>query len=727
MKRFNRVKKLYEQNILKDICKTADLRDKLLGNDPVKEEEPSEKEEEKYVEPKIPHRVKVDKPQLTLFPEKPIGTKEEPSKFTSGEVMGRICPVCGLKNFPVWKTECERCAKIYDRINKLIEYHGFTAEEAQKLVAKENRSFLGPTAIKQIYENKGEIDLPEEVEEIDFRDPRGLAGTPNFIKLKNILDTRFNIKKDRFGEPIFDEDGLPIPLDKIEKLHFSMDELTKKLLLDNKSFSNYIFDYNKNKPEKERIGPSFKLSDDLQIFHWLEIKPAFEERLKELREEILPQKHVERLHQKSDKIINRIKDAKREIKYWEEKQQDLKKAYSLLNKPMFDKFKTLQELRKFKINNKKRKNLENSIGKELDKYIEKATRFLDNKNAINSRIDKNKEELRETMDKLISFRNKIGKPIPEEVLTLSKVEEDEESLDMNQLKKDLLGKLSRTNILHFLLKESAKPYQTSLFGEEPSKEEEKRKREKREREEEQFKGFTEKELDIYTKEELEDLEEERTRFVPRKPTWFPPKEQEPRDFTKRVCPYCNKGEILEGSTICSKCKFPAEENPKYIVIETATKRFPTYSLVSIETNYKGKPQWASVRKISRITPDMSSKTEEERIELRKKGPMFNAPGALSNEFRTTPTGKRVHKQQARNAPPPWKKIPRSEFPKYKQTEAAYAHVTGEPLPEGTKAWNLKDVANVKEPDIKLPFVQGPTILPTSSTRLERIYIISKLD
>ncbi len=768
LKRFNRIKKLYNQNILEELLKTADSKEEevneLAKQLNIKDEPQKPTEKSKYVEPVVPHRID---PQLTLFPTAPAaGTEKDPKKYTPGEIMGRICPICGFKNFPVWIKQCERCARLYKRMDNLVEHEGFTKEEAVELVGKENRSFIGPTALKKIYESGGKVALPEEVKEITFRDRRGLAGTPNMLKLKNVLDTNFNVKKDQFGEPIFDKEGMPIPLERKDKTHFPMDELSKKMLLSNDVFLRYIDNYNEKNPDQKRVGPSYGLNDELQIFNWKDVKPAFTERMKELRTDIFPKKQIERLQQKAERLINRVEEIKKTIIFWESKKLKLKEDY-LEDRHMFKMFQELNKLRKFKIKNKRLKSLERTYGPQLDKYINDMTRLNAAIERSETHLDEERENMLSTKNEFIHQKQQMGQPIPEETLTLLNLEEAQEGLDTDQLAKQLMGeeKTSRMDMLHSLLKQSDEPFQLSMFD----------RLEKKRREKEFEESLKKTERGQQTREEL-DLQETKilnlmkiknmsreeatkiiedagSKFLPPKQPFFPPKERKQIEFSERECPYCSKKQIFEGAEHCSSCKFPVEEGKRYIVVKKKLwamakdkngniiinedtgkpkrRPIPFTSLVTVTLDNNGTPVSANVKKVTVISADMSAKTLEERTETYKKDPKINPPGPITRKKedfrRETESGDIIHKQQMRGCPPPWVNIPSSNFKDYKETETALAHIVGDSLPNSTEAWDLEEVANIKDPVDKRPFNQGPTLLPLGNSRLETIYKLSIID
>ena len=775
-KRSTLIKEIYEQCVLEDLYKKADLEEELLGGKPAKEpkkEEPYEDEDvdelarellgdeaipakskEKPRAPVVPHRI--PDPQQSLFPEAPRGTKEKPSQISSGEIMGRVCPVCGLKNFPAWIKECERCSKLYKKMRNLIEYNGYTEEEAIELVAKENKSFVGPTALKEIYERGGDIALPDEVEELEFTDRRGLSGTPNTLKLKKVLDTQFNIEKDQFDEPIFTTKGLPIPLDRKDRTHIEMNEIAKKLLLSDESFLEYIDRFNEGKSPKEQIGPAYKLNDDLQIFRWEDVKPALEDRIKELQEVIFPQQHIERLHKKIERHVERFVSLQKTAEYWKERQNDLRKEMRDRDKNLSNGIKNLFNLRKKEVDNKERASLENSFGKLLNEYITNMRRLKSLEELAESRAASEKQNEMEGKQQLVQYRKKIGKPVSEELLTLLGIEEAQEGLDIDELSKSLMGKESRIQLLNSILKLSAEPKQTSMLDLIEKQE----KKEKFERETDKEEAEYEKEIrqimknkGVSREEAAEEVPDADVRFTPPTHEFVPPKERELVGLSDRECPYCGEKKIFEGSDKCDNCKFPVDKNKRFIVVkrklwamikdkagnvvineETGKPKrrpIPFFSLVTVTLGFDGEPISASVKKVADVPVDMGAKTRKERESLYTNKPKINVPKSINmgeDEFRVNPdTGEKTHKQQVRGGPEPWVQIPVNKFDEYKETTAALAYITGEPLPDGTEAWDLKEVANVKGPMDKVPFRQLPTILPTGSTRLERIYALGLLD
>ena len=66
---------------------------------------------------------------------------------------------------------------------------------------------------------------------------------------------------------------MPTPLERKDRTHLDMNEISKKLLLSNDAFLGYIDDFNERK--SQQVGPAYKLNEDLQLFRWKDVKPAF--------------------------------------------------------------------------------------------------------------------------------------------------------------------------------------------------------------------------------------------------------------------------------------------------------------------------------------------------------------------------------------------------------------------------------------------------------------------
>jgi len=463
-------------------------------------------------------------------------------------------------------------------------------------------------------------------------------------------------------------------------------------------------------------------------------------------------------------------------KYWEDADAELdakikeekRQHYDKIPDYLANKFKELRKLRKFRINNKKRQELEKAFGEAFDKFLKELKDITDeskdDRERIKSlmdnaegRINFEKERIATTQNKLIEYRAAMGKPVPDvelETMGLNDLEKAEEGLDFetSELTDELLGKTSRIQQLHKLLKISAdQPYFPDFFKEKVRPELPKEivdpvekkienimKRRNVSREEAEKILENQKEdiiKDVMRKrrlsreEAIDFLEEQKEiareesgiEFKPRPTGFKEPEKKEELKFSDKICPYCGKKEIFEGSEICNFCKANIAENKRNIVVkrtmwiplkdengdpvineETGNiKRipFPIFSLVTL-TMENGEPKKAQVKKVTSISPNIGAKTLQERQELYKRKPRIRLPGPMTKnleDFRETSKGTTEHKQQSPNCPLPWEEVGIKDYEKCKEIDAAVAFVKGETLPNGTIAWELKDVIDIKEP------------------------------
>lgn len=194
---------------------------------------------------KMPHSPSEKNDQMSF--------KFNTKKYTPGMVIAKICPRCGYHNRPIYKKECERCKKLYDKLTQHI-----------KKRQEENPNFPESTAFREMA-TKYSLDLKEfdpETEEI--------IHTPTLEILKNIYETkgitplnkvyevndsqkkeledalwyRLNVEKDANGDIVYDEKGLPKQLDK--QKYYGTEELITKLHLTPEKFKDLINKYNEN-------------------------------------------------------------------------------------------------------------------------------------------------------------------------------------------------------------------------------------------------------------------------------------------------------------------------------------------------------------------------------------------------------------------------------------------------------------------------------------------------
>ena len=144
MNRIKQIKDILKQSLASEILVLANEEDEemakeLLGKEELKTEpkkvEPKKvepkfplKKEEPKKEPIIPHRE--ISPQLDIFNTETVGPK-----ITGGEVVGKVCDLCGRFNFPAWKKECGFCKKTYNYIRDLVDLKGMTPAQAIRLIA----------------------------------------------------------------------------------------------------------------------------------------------------------------------------------------------------------------------------------------------------------------------------------------------------------------------------------------------------------------------------------------------------------------------------------------------------------------------------------------------------------------------------------------------------------------------------------------------------------------
>jgi len=680
--RYDKIKKIYENKMFNDLYKKSDLEDELLGS---KEESDKELEDEligeddsdlasellgekskelkppQKMEPQVPHRLPPK--QIPLFPEEK-GTLQEPSKFTSGEIMGKVCLLCGHKNFPGYKTTCERCNRLYKQINRLIEDYGYTEDEAIEEVAQRSKSLVGPTTLRKIYQLEGNVPLPKELEELKFTDPRGLTGTPNVIKLKNLLENRFNVVKDKYGEPAFDEQGMPIPLPHKERRYFSLDELAQKLLLGKEEFLDRISSYNE-KLGKEVIKPAAKINENLQIFNWSKIAPVFKDRIKDLVSNIIPKRHMEKLQKRLEWNIKKLREAQDLKEYWTNAYERLYETVKDEKQEVFEKippymrkrFRELSLLRKNNIKNEKRNELEKAFGdqykafkKELEAITDESQEDREKiKNLIGltkSKIVNEQDRIKKTQEKMLEWSAALGKPISDvkiEGITPSDLEKEEDFSLESELGQELLGKSSRLNQLRRLFKLAVdQPFLPGLFEEPKKKEEEEEKTDPLEQKtlnlmerknvsrEEAEKELSEKRENIiksimekrrlnredaekYLNKRIEHAreikKEKETAFTPKFKEFEEPKEREELSFSEKICPYCEHREIFEGSEICNFCKANIAPNKKNLVVKRtmwALVRDKNGDIVINEET--GKPKRRPIPMFSLVTLTMKNDT-----------------------------------------------------------------------------------------------------------------------
>lgn len=267
--------------------------------------------------------------------------------------------------------------------------------------------------------------------------------------------------------------------------------------------------------------------------------------------------------------------------------------------------------------------------------------------------------------------------------------------------------------------------------------------------------------------EAKPLDIAKRRIIEEKP------EAAPTTFSERVCPHCGEKGFLEDSPICQKCTFQAPENMKQVVIEHVTfplildkegnpipkldeagnvmidargnimykkRQQKSYVLVQLQLDDANRPMWATARKVSALSRDVGAKTELERAQYfsstMAKQPKIRGPKPISKrpeDFRPLfvleqdetgelvkkPTGETEHRQKCKGCPDPWVKISPQNFDEYPPIETAVKFLKGEELPRNTRVWKFEDVFVGEEPE-RVKRAPGPTILPTGSSRFDKI-------
>jgi hypothetical protein len=196
---------------------------------------PSEPEEEIPEEEKIEMPSQLEKGQITwVETESGLGMLK---KYSPNSVLAKTCPVCNYQNRPIYVNECENCDKVFKRLKRYIaikkkQNKEFTPEMAFRDFAPRYK-YLGPQALKEIYETKGKTEL-KEVNEIPT--------TPR-KQLEDILWYRLNVEKDpRSGEPKLDKYGKPIPLE--NRKYFSTAEMTEALHISPEMLRSMVAEHN---------------------------------------------------------------------------------------------------------------------------------------------------------------------------------------------------------------------------------------------------------------------------------------------------------------------------------------------------------------------------------------------------------------------------------------------------------------------------------------------------
>jgi len=252
-------------------------------------------------------------------------------------------------------------------------------------------------------------------------------------------------------------------------------------------------------------------------------------------------------------------------------------------------------------------------------------------------------------------------------------------------------------------------------------------------------------------------------------------------YKEQECPFCKKNKIIKDSDRCTSCGFISVPNRKDVVVEKTQfklvydkdgnsipkldtdgnqmidihgnsifKKRPEkqYSLVSIQFDDLGQPKWAQARKVSATTPDIGTKTKEEKEKfyermgkenpkIREIKPLTKTPEdfrpiynwIIDEKTKTekkVDSGKKEHKQKCKGCPDPWVKVKPEQFSEFPVIEEAYKFIKGDKLNENTKAWLFQNIYQPKEEKIDKQKSFEPTILPIGSSRFEQILKLSKM-
>lgn len=456
----------------------------------LKDPEPKQKEKNKFIPPEVmeealtgikvqkkepimPHRV-VDQPLRIDMPQ-----EMETSSFTKGEVVGKVCDLCGRFNFPGWKTECSYCKKVYNILTDLVDFKGLTTFEAFKAVSsgrqfKENkeedfagmitspgrmitnkRYYLTIDELKEIWMKKGIIKLPDKPEDLSlrFEDKRGLVGIPKRLKLDYALETQLNVqrvekeifdpktqKKIKVKDVYYDPNGIPVPIPYKDRNYFSLYDISKKMEMSPDAVVKEIHDYNNEHglSGDKQIRPVRYYDDLNQVFNWKAIEPIFRSRIVEVYENS-KKTYLNKIQQRVELLNKKLEElelTKQTFVYTKETLQRQIKDY---------KFKAeLAQLFKFRVQsaeiikkvntskndeekrvliqeleniNKSKEALEKKYGYMLDKVKEQMTAATENLSRIDKKIERMKKSKASLIENFKDFINAVGKPgeVPEEL------------------------------------------------------------------------------------------------------------------------------------------------------------------------------------------------------------------------------------------------------------------------------------------------------------------------
>jgi len=282
--RFDRIKAIYKQDMLKDILLASDEDEEEapLGfiDNTIIEEEPEEAPKPKKTKPK--ESPTPEKPQSFMGitdveedeeeggestgQEEPLimpGSEIESSqlsfsfggrKFEAGACLGKECPKCTYINRPIYNapglsyTPCMNCAKIFKQISRKMELNRGDEDYTPSKAVYELRGVLGRQNSRPTEQSALDIFNNAGITELGADTIREIPSNTNRV-LEDLMWYKLNVFKDeRTGEPEYDENGMPITLKDAQgqeaRKYYSTDELTRLLHLSSERFRALIDRYN---------------------------------------------------------------------------------------------------------------------------------------------------------------------------------------------------------------------------------------------------------------------------------------------------------------------------------------------------------------------------------------------------------------------------------------------------------------------------------------------------
>lgn len=527
--RFANIKKLCAKEMFDNLLKTATEKDmtseeaEVLYKSLMGEKDPEEIEEISS-KPVIPHKV-VEKGQIQL-PFEP-----EVSKYTPGVISVKKCPVCGFLNSPVWIMECKYCESLYEKMKNLVENRGFSINEAvaeaympfkniepgAKIpgfdrLSSRTRIFVSPNVLRHIYTTEGKTPLSR-------KDIVEIESPSNYMRLQNLLNERWNIQTDfKSGEPIYDEYGHPIPLEKNERKFLSLNELAKRLLMSKEAVLDQIGEYNSEHglvpekhyvPGKEKepgykwkyfkpesgmgkgpakkgtgIGPAYYYNRDYQIFEWASVRPAFIERIKEVSA-IFKQLIHDKFNRQVAQTLEKVEQNKKLLESLKAKLQTIEnykeERYSRLVRKKLMELDDLKKLQRKGISIGKQEErilyLENRLGRLYDEHKKKEEKIRHRVAITKKQITQNIADVAFYKEQLIKHREKMRiepKPWEIDLDDLQNMQKDEDLEEVYEEHVPQKEKISRQERINIILKIAAEElFLPGLEPEEEEKEEEK--------------------------------------------------------------------------------------------------------------------------------------------------------------------------------------------------------------------------------------------------------------